>query len=63
MICFVIGHKWRFNFLSVPNKGICMRCKKKIEYNYKNSTWEKTNKFSCETRTDKELIKKWRHNI
>lgn len=62
MICFIIGHKWRFNFSSVPNKAICVRCKKKIMYNYKTFAWEKVKMFGNETRTDKELIKKWRDN-
>jgi hypothetical protein len=58
-ICDFFGHKWKYNFPSVPNKRICARCYIKEKFNIGTLKYNKVDVFSGETRTNKELIKKW----
>lgn len=57
--CFILGHKWKYNFPSLPNKSICIRCSKKAKLNLKTFEWEITKTFKDEKRTDKEIISNW----
>lgn len=61
--CDFFGHDWRYNFPSIPNRAICVRCKCKSELNLHKLEWEPVDKFTFtekyDTKTDKELIKKW----
>lgn len=56
MFCKYLGHRWRFNFPTLPNKRICKRCKEKQQLVLKTLEW--SDKFT-DSRTDDELIKKW----
>ena len=58
--CRIFGHKRKYNFSTMPNKCICVRCKTKWKWNLDmHSDWEKVESFKGETRTDQELINKW----
>lgn len=59
IICELFGHKFLFNFVSMPNKAICKRCGLKAKWDLRHLAWRKTNEFQGEKRTDLELIKKW----
>lgn len=68
LICWLLGHKCKYNFVSLPDKCICSRCKTKWYFKIERNTyedfykWVETEKFTftpgCE-RTDEELIKQW----
>lgn len=69
LICWLFGHKYKYNFKSLPSKAICSRCKTKWYFPYGETgislletEWIETDKFTftpgCE-RTDEELIKQW----
>lgn len=57
--CNIFGHKWKFNFPSIPNKAICSRCKCKSILNLQTLEWKPVLTFENEERTDNELIKAW----
>lgn len=57
--CRIFGHKWRYNFKSMPSKAICSECEQKSRLNYSTMNWDLVNKFIGETRSNSELIKKW----
>lgn len=57
-ICYLFGHKWKFNFMSIPDKSICARCKTKAVFDPHKLEWNPVNGFEC-GRTDDELIRKW----
>ena len=59
IICYLFGHKWKYNFPSIANKVICSRCKTKEHLNLFTLEWESVESFENEKRTDEELIKKW----
>ena len=54
--CAVVGHKWRYNFPALPNKRICERCGGRQAVDFGSLEWDK--RFA-DSRTNKELIKKW----
>ncbi len=56
---FECNHDFRFNFPSIPNKGICKKCKMKITFNGKDLEWEENEFTDSAGRTDEELIKQW----
>jgi hypothetical protein len=29
LVCWLLGHKWRYNFVWMPNKRTCVRCGRK----------------------------------
>lgn len=58
IFCKIIGHSWRYNFPTMPNKRICVRCKIREKLNLRTLQW--TDTFE-DTRTDQELINKWVH--
>jgi hypothetical protein len=59
VICRVFGHKWRYNFPSLPNKAICARCKAKEKLDLHTLEWESVKIFEGEKRTDRELCRVW----
>jgi hypothetical protein len=59
VICRVFGHKWKYNFPSLPNKAICTRCKSKAKLDLHTLDWESVKTFEEEKRTDKELCRVW----
>lgn len=64
LICKIFGHKWLYNFVSMPNKAICSRCRNKAIVNRTPENildwyWEKVDSFPNEKRTDEELMLKW----
>ena len=59
ILCFLDGHKWLYNFPSMPSKAICGRCKSKTKLNFKTLDWTSVDYFENETRSDEELIQKW----
>lgn len=56
IICSFLGHKWKYNFKSQPNKRICSLCKERKGLDFKTYQW--TESFE-DVRSDIELIKKW----
>jgi hypothetical protein len=60
--CKIWDCKYVYNFHSIPNKAICIKCKRKIELNLKTLEWEFVEKFKITYNlgTDEELIKRWR---
>lgn len=59
-ICKILGHKWLYNFLSLPDKCICKRCGHKAIYDYKTMTWIEIDRFSKNMGSDKEIKKRWK---
>ena len=57
--CKIFGHKWLFNFSTMPNKCICSCCRIKAKFNLYTLEWENIDKFYDENRTDEVLIEKW----
>jgi urease accessory protein UreH len=57
--CKLIGHNWKYNFSTLPNKAICSKCFAKSKLNLNNLNWEIVSEFEGEKRTNKELINKW----
>jgi len=57
----LLGHDYRYNFPSIPNRCICARCKAKFELNLRTQKWNRVDSFNIkdDTRTDDELIKQW----
>ena len=49
----------RYNFSTLPNKSICIKCKKKFELDLQNLDWVEVEEFIGEKRSDNELIQKW----
>ena len=56
IICNILGHAFKYNFQSMPNKRICKRCYKKEMWDKKPFVWDKT---FIDARTDNELIGNW----
>ncbi len=56
LLCKILGHKWLYNFMSMPNKRICSRCYKKEKW--KNIPYVFDDTFT-DKRTDKQLINAW----
>jgi hypothetical protein len=56
ILCWLLGHDFKYNFPSMPNKRICKRC-------YKKEKWIKTpyvwNSTFEDTRSNKELASDW----
>ena len=50
-----------YNFPSIPNRAICVRCKRKIELNLRTLEWSFVEKFNTtfDLGTDEELVKRW----
>jgi len=59
VMCRIFGHKWKYNFPSLPNKAICTRCKAKAKLNLRTLEWESIKAFEGEKRTDDELCRAW----
>lgn len=59
LICRLLGHDYRYNFPSIPNKCICYRCSAKFEFGLKSLEWSSVNEFFSDRRTDEELKDKW----
>ena len=63
ILCKILGHQFRYNFPSLPNKCICARCHKKWVADYSKDNliwgelWNEVDEFEGETRTDEELVK------
>ncbi len=55
-ICNLLGHKWRYNFPTMPNKKICKRCKMRGEWLLTMECWSEG--FQ-DVRSNQELIEKW----
>ncbi|MFE3869513.1 hypothetical protein ACFX5E_15720 [Flavobacterium sp. LS2P90] len=62
IICKIWDCKYVYNFSSIPNRAICVRCKRKLELNLRTLEWELVEKFNTtyDLGTDDELIKRWR---
>lgn len=58
-LCELFGHKWKYNFPTIPNKRICSRCKEKNLLDLHTLKFNKVDKFENEKRTDDDLIKTW----
>ena len=52
------SHDWKYNFPSLPNKRICVKCKVKHKLDLVELEWYETS-FKTDGRTDEELIKAW----
>jgi len=50
---------FRFNFPSIPNKCICVKCKNKFVLNLHTLEWEPVEHFDAESRSDEVLINIW----
>lgn len=59
VMCLIFGHKWKYNFPSLPNKAICTRCKAKTKLNLHTLEWESVKTLEGEKRTDNELCRVW----
>ena len=59
MKCKVFGHKFKYNFASVPNKRICENCYHKEKLNLSTLAWNKVDSFDANLGTDEEIIKRW----
>ena len=61
MKCKIWDCKYVYNFPSIPNRAICVRCKRKLELDLKNIKWNFVERFntSIDLGTDEEIIKRW----
>ncbi len=59
VMCRFFGHKWKYNFPSIPNKAMCTRCKCKSVLNLKTLEWISVKNFDKEKRTDEQLVRDW----
>ena len=59
LLCKIFGHKWLYNFKTMPSKAICSRCKCKAKENFRYAEWEYVDNFGEDKRSDAELISKW----
>jgi len=59
--CKLWDCKYVYNFPSIPNRAICVKCKRKLELNLRTLEWEFVEKFNTTyyLGTDDELIKRW----
>lgn len=62
ILCKLFGHKFLYNFKSIPNKMICERCRVKYKLNLKTLEWERVDGFDTQLGTDDELIRRWIKN-
>lgn len=62
IICKIFGHKWVYNFNTLPNKCICTRCHQKQELGLEKLEWVDVDEFSSNIGTDDEIIKRWSKN-
>lgn len=63
LICNFLGHDYRYNFTTMPNRTICARCKRKWELDLKTVYWKEVDKFTFneeDKRSDDDLIKQWK---
>lgn len=63
-ICTIEGHRYHYNFASMPSKCICARCHQKWRADYSGDLihgeiWHKVDAFEGEERTDEEIVKVW----
>lgn len=60
IICGMIDHDWRYNFVSLPNKRICTRCKRREHWKIGTIPQIWIEGFPQEDkRSDAVLIEKW----
>ena len=59
IVCKVMGHKFKYNFPSLPNKAICEGCKLKMKLDLNTLEWENVEEFEGEKRSDEELCNEW----
>lgn len=59
LICKILGCDFRYNFPSIPNKCICVRCDNKYELNLKTFEWESVDLFDIKYGTDEDRKKRW----
>lgn len=59
LMCKYFGHKWMYNFTSLPSKAICRRCKCKSRFDIKELEWNVVDDFAGDKRTDEQLIEIW----
>ena len=63
IICNFLGHDYRYNFTTKPDRCICARCRRKWELEIKTVQWKEVYKFTFteeDKRTDEEIIKQWK---
>lgn len=58
LICPVLGHHWKYNFSTMPNKRICVDCKLRQEIDLSTRIWH-DGFDNRDERSDYELIRKW----
>lgn len=63
-ICEIEGHKYLYNFASMPSKCICGCCHQKWRADYNGNLihgeiWHEVDSFEGDIRTDEEIIKAW----
>ena len=60
--CKILDCKYVYNFQSIPNRGICIKCKRKIELNLRTLEWVFVEKFNTtyDLGTDEEIIERWK---
>jgi len=59
IICKIFGHKWRYNFPSLPSCCICKRCYRKKQVDLKTLKWHSISTLKPITGTDKEIAERW----
>jgi hypothetical protein len=63
LLCKILGCDLRFNFPSLPNKCICVRCKGKAGLDLETLEWRDVERFNHRLGTDEEIINRWFKNI
>lgn len=63
-ICRIDGHRYLYNFATMPSKSICRRCHQKWLADYsgdliKGDIWKEVEAFKNDPRTDEELVRAW----
>jgi len=59
--CKLLGHKWLYNFPSMPSRCLCKRCNLKMEYDFSALIFREVESFPPSLGTDAEIKKRWVH--
>jgi len=57
--CKIFGHKWKYNFKTMPSKAICECCCIKSKFNIYTLEWESVEQFEGDDRPDLFIIRKF----
>lgn len=57
--CKILGHKWLYNFTTMPSKAICKRCSAKARFGPETLEWQAVDSFPPELGSDEQIKNRW----